>query len=148
MTFPIRMTARRAIYTLPASLALAQTDESASAASMNERSADQITGADILTMDSEFIPGGLYFISGYQEGSQGSSGGTAMSGAVADMEASGSSGGTTGQDATMSGGTSDPGATDASGSDSAGGETAATSTDSSAEKATGTDMSTGGATSD
>ncbi len=135
LTFSIRIAAMTAICALPAGAALAQTQES-EAGSMSERSADQITCADIVTMDSELIPGALYFVSGYQEGSQAGTGGAGMSGGVADTATGGSTATTGDQGGMSSNSTSE--AASASGSGSDGGEGATTATGDSTDATTST----------
>lgn len=89
MTFSTRLAAVAALCTLPAGAALAQTQEGGMQQdAMGERSADQVTCADIVTMDSQLIPGVLYFVSGYQQA--GMSGAAGMSGSGMPEGASGS----------------------------------------------------------
>ncbi len=78
---------------------------------MGERSADQVTCADIVTMDSQLIPGVLYFVSGYQQasmtGSAGMSGSEMPGGAPGSTEVGGAA--TTGDDAPDAGQPADAG---------------------------------------
>lgn len=70
MRFSVKLAAMTAVCTLPAAMALAQGQEGASSGSMGERSPDQVTCADITAMDTRFVPGVLYYVSGYREGSR------------------------------------------------------------------------------
>ena len=45
-----------------------QTGQAGQMAGAGQRTADQLTCADIATMDTAVVPGTLYFVAGYQEG--------------------------------------------------------------------------------
>jgi hypothetical protein len=90
-----------------------QSEESGQAdqmAATGQRAADQLTCADIATMDTAVVPGTLYFIAGYQEGRGMGMGqregdaeitgatGTAATAGAADQAGSGEAGATTGTD--------------------------------------------------
>ena len=88
-----------------------QSGQAGQMASAGQRTSDQLTCADIATMDTAVVPGTLYFIAGYQEGrgmgmgqSEGDAAitgatGTAATAGAADQSGSGQAGATTGTDA-------------------------------------------------
>jgi hypothetical protein len=113
----------------------AQTSDGSAATgqdSMGQRNADQMTCADIATMDTAVVPGTLYFIAGYQQGRD-----SGMQEDSADVT------GVTGTSAT-------PGAADSTGSGSAATGTTGTgdTTAAGSTGTTGSTDSTGGATSE
>ena len=109
---------------------------------MGDRSSDQVTCADITAMDTRLVPGVLYYIAGYQEGSRagmaGAGGGQAAGGAES---TSGTTSSASGSDTAMSG--TDPSSTGGSPANASNGNAASPSSDA-AGAATGGSGATSG----
>jgi hypothetical protein len=93
---------------------------------MGQRTADQMTCADIATMDTAVVPGTLYFIAGYQQGRD-----SGMQEGSADLTGVTGTSATTGAADTAGSGSSAPATTATGDSATAGGTGATGSTDSS-----------------
>lgn len=65
----ITIAASTAICALSASMAIAQSGSASDNGTANERSPDTVTCADITAMETALVPGTLYYIAGYKEGS-------------------------------------------------------------------------------
>lgn len=74
MRLQTKIAAMSAVCALYAGGALAQSQGAESTGNMGNVDADQVTCADITVMDTQLIPGALYFVAGYGEGSRAASG--------------------------------------------------------------------------
>lgn len=143
MRFSVRLAAITAVCTLPATIALAQGQESGTSGNMGDRSPDQVTCADITAMDTRLVPGVLYYIAGYQEGSRagmaGAGGGQAAGGAES---TSGTTSSASGSDTAMSG--TDPSSTGGSPATASNGNAASPSSDAAGAATGGSGATSGG----
>ena len=120
-----------------ATTALAQSN-SDQVSNEDARSADTITCADIITMDTAVVPGVLYFVAGFQEGNK-----AGMSGSAPDSSDTASDTATTG---TAGSGSTDPNASGADTTDTGTATTDNTPSTSADGTATTTDTSSSAST--